>query len=314
MKLLIEIPTWLGDAVMATSAIENITNYYDDPEITLIGSFVSIEALKNNPKVAEVHILEKKYLNLFKLAKKLGNFDVFFSFRNSFRAKLLKLLVSSTNKYQFNKNHYKNCHQVEKYNSFVSDCLKTNFLAKKISIYPDISEITSENSMSIMGINPGASYGDAKRWSPYEFAKVAAALSNRYDILLFGGPGEEDIAADIEKLLIEKGINNFKNLAGNTTIQELINAISSLDLFITGDSGPMHIAGSFQIPTIAIFGPTNDKETSQWMNTYSIIIKKNLSCQPCMKRTCHLKHHNCMRLIEAQEVIDSVPLVFTPRT
>ena len=94
------------------------------------------------------------------------------------------------------------------------------------------------------------------------------------------------------------------------TITELINCISNLDLFITADSGPMHLAASFQIPTIALFGPSKDDETSQWMNDNSVVVKKNLDCQPCMKRTCPLKHHNCMKLIEAQEVIDSIPLIF----
>ena len=72
----------------------------------------------------------------------------------------------------------------------------------------------------------------------------------------------------------------------------------------------MHLAASFQIPTIAIFGPTKDDETSQWMNDNGIVVKKNLDCQPCMKRTCPLKHHNCMKLIKAQEIIDSIPRVF----
>ena len=314
MKILIEIPAWLGDAVMATPAIENIANYYNEPEIILIGSFVSIKTLKNNPKVAETHILEKKYISLYKLAKKLGEFDVYFSFRSSFRAKLFKFLISSKNKYQFNKYKYRNLHQVEKYNNFVNDSLNTNFSAGGVSIYRDSSGINTNNSKLILGINPGASYGDAKRWYPEEFAKVATALSSKYEILIFGGTGEKDIAADIEKFLIAKGITNYKNLAGNTTIQELINWISILDLFITGDSGPMHLAASFQIPTVAIFGPTNDNETSQWMNDNSIVVKKNLDCQPCLKRTCPLKHHNCMKQIEAQEVIDSIPLIFSAST
>ncbi len=158
----------------------------------------------------------------------------------------------------------------------------------------------------MLGINPGASYGSAKRWYPEEFAKVANELSSQYDIVIFGGPSEKDIAMDIEKSLIEKGVSNYKNLAGNTTIPELINLISNLDLFITGDSGPMHVAAAFQVPTVAIFGPTKDKETSQWMNDKSIIVKKNLDCQPCMKRTCPLQHHNCMKLIAAVEVLDAV--------
>ena len=101
-------------------------------------------------------------------------------------------------------------------------------------------------------------------------------------------------------------MTNYQNLAGNTTIPELISRISNLDLFITGDSGPMHVAAAFQVPTVAIFGPTRDKETSQWMNDKSIIVKQNLNCQPCMKRTCPLQHHDCMKLITAVEVLDAV--------
>ena len=86
----------------------------------------------------------------------------------------------------------------------------------------------------------------------------------------------------------------------------LIDLVSNLSLFITGDSGPMHIAAAFQIPTVAIFGPTRDKETSQWMNTRNCIVKKNLECQPCMKRTCPLGHHHCMNLIEPKDVLKAV--------
>jgi heptosyltransferase-2 len=86
----------------------------------------------------------------------------------------------------------------------------------------------------------------------------------------------------------------------------LIDRISKLDLFITGDSGPMHVAAAFQIPTVAIFGPTRDDETSQWMNEKSLIVKKNLECQPCMQRTCPLQHHNCMNLIKSIDVLNAV--------
>ena len=103
--------------------------------------------------------------------------------------------------------------------------------------------------------------------------------------------------------MIEKGVDNYQNIAGQTSIKDLISHIASLDLFITGDSGPLHLAAAFQVPTVAIFGPTKDQETSQWRNNNSILIKKNLECQPCMKRTCPLKHHKCMKLIKASEVL-----------
>jgi heptosyltransferase-2 len=303
MKILIELPTWLGDCVMATPAIENIVNFDNDVQITFIGSFVAVEVMKNHPKVVKTVVLDKKYRVLYKIARNLGEFDYFFSFRSSLRTKFLKFLISAKNKYQFDKNKYQHRHQVEKYNDFINDSLNINFPAGKLLL----STINSQPStQKTVGINPGASYGSAKRWYPEEFAKVASELSDQYDIVIFGGPDEQDIALDIEKLLIKKDVKNYKNLAGQTTIPELINHISNLDLFITGDSGPMHVAAAFEVPTVAIFGPTKDDETSQWMNEKSIIVKKNLDCQPCMKRTCPLQHHNCMNLIKAVDVLDSV--------
>ena len=68
----------------------------------------------------------------------------------------------------------------------------------------------------------------------------------------------------------------------------------------------MHIAAACQIPTVAIFGPTNHEETSQWKNYKSSIVKKNLDCQPCMKRECPLKHNNCMRKIQVSDVLEAV--------
>ena len=288
---------------MATPAIENIVNFYNDVEITFIGSFVSVEALKNHPKAIKTFVLDKKYTSLYKISRDLGNFDTFFSLRSSIRSKFLKFLISAKKKYQFDKNKYQNRHQVEKYNDFVNDSLSIGSTARKLQIY---GYNIVKSKKKILGINPGASYGSAKRWYPQEFAKVARELSGEYNIIIFGGPDETDIAGDIEQELINSGVTNYKNLAGNTTITELINKISNLDLFITGDSGPMHVAAAFQVPTVAIFGPTKDKETSQWMNKKSIIVKKNLDCQPCMKRTCPLQHHDCMNLIKAIDVLDGV--------
>ena len=305
MKILIELPTWLGDCIMATPAIENIVNFNNDVEITFIGSFVAIESMKNHPKMVKTAVLSKKYRDLYQISKELGDFNLFISFRSSTRSKFLKFLISSDKKFQYDKNKYINCHQVEKYNDFVKNSLNIALKPGKLRIYKK-NQFLDVTQRQILGINPGASYGSAKRWYPEEFAKVASELSNQYDIVIFGGPGEADIAMDIEKSLIENGITNYQNLAGKTTIPELINLISNLDLFITGDSGPMHVAAAFQVPTVAIFGPTKDDETSQWKNDKSIIVKKNLDCQPCMKRTCPLQHHDCMNLIKAVDVLNAV--------
>ncbi len=301
MKILIEIPTWLGDAVMATPAIENLIKHYREADMTIVGSHVSIEALKQHPNVVQSILLDKSYTSLYKTAKSLGHFDIAFSFRTSFRSKVLLYFIKAKQKFQFSKK-YQNMHQVEKYNTFINQALHTDYPATDLKLY--IKPFHYDKPT--LGINPGATYGSAKRWYPEEFAKVAIALSKNYNIIIFGGPTEIEIAGDIEDQIKKSGVNNVQNLAGKTSIVELISKIAGLSKFITNDSGPMHIAAAYKIPTIAIFGPTNHKETHQWMNPGETIIRKEMDCAPCMKRTCPLKHHECMKLITAKNVLDKI--------
>ncbi len=304
MRILIVLPTWLGDSVMLTPTIENLVDLYKDSKITMIGSMAAIEVFKNHPNVSENYVIDKKLFNLYQTLKGFGEFDLFISFRGSLRAAFIKFFISSKNKYKFNKKTYSYGHQVQKYNNFLNDSLNIKTIPNNLVLNFE-SKVKVKNN-KLLGINPGASYGSAKQWYPKEFAKVAINLANQYDIVILGGPSEEGISSEIESHLIKNGVSNYQNLTNKTSIEELINQVSSLDLFITGDSGPMHLAAAFQIPTIAIFGPTKDNETSQWMNKKSVIVKKNLDCQPCMSRTCPLKHHKCMKLIEAPDVLSAI--------
>ena len=93
---------------------------------------------------------------------------------------------------------------------------------------------------------------------------------------------------------------------GKTTISELVSKIAGLDLFITNDSGSMHIAAAYKIKSVCIFGPTNYIETCQFDNENSIILTKNLSCAPCMKRVCPLIHHNCMKQITSNDLLKAL--------
>ena len=308
MKLLIELPSWLGDAVMATPAIENLISSFGEGEVTIIGSSISTEAIKSHPKINKSIVFNKNYGDIFRISKKLGDFDYFFSFRNTLRSKLLNILIKSKYKFRFEKKKYfdLDIHQVEKYNKFVNESLGFDEAIGKLVLFKTTTKTKRINEKPLLGINPGSSYGSAKRWYPKEFAKVAEKLSKNYNIIIFGSKNEIDIADDIENRLRDNGIDNCVNLSGKTSIEELINQISELDLFITGDSGAMHLAAGFEVPTISIFGPTRHKETSQWKNKKSIIVKENLDCQPCMKRTCPLKHHNCMKLIKAERILDAV--------
>ena len=308
MRVLIELPSWLGDSIMTTPAIENLVNYFEDVEISLMGPVLPIETLKNHPKVVKTYVFDKKLFNFYNILKNFEEFDFFISFRSSFRSNFFKYLIKSKKKYQYKKNKYKIGHQVEKYNNFVNDSLNINANPDRLILHANLDKKNKKNKL--LGINPGASYGDAKRWYPEKFADVAVDLSSQYDIIIFGGLHEKKIANDIENFLINKGIKNYKNLAAQTGIKELILQISNLDLFITGDSGPMHLAAAFQVPTVSIFGPTKDYETSQWMNKKGLIVKKKLECQPCMQRKCPLKHHNCMKFVQKEDVLKAVKSFF----
>jgi heptosyltransferase-2 len=303
MKLLIELPTWLGDAVMTTPAIENIISHFKNVEITLVGSQVSVEALKEHPNVINTYFFDKSFSNFYRTLKNLEEFDVFFSFRGSLRAKLFKLFVLSKNKYQYDKNKYKKGHQVDKYNNFINDSLSIDSEAGRLLVHSKSHKKIQNNKL--LGINPGAAFGSAKQWYPKKFAEVALGMSNQYDIIIFGGPKDFDIAKDIENYLTEMGVINYQNIATKLSVPELISHIKNLDLFVTCDSGPMHLAAALKIPTVSIFGPTKVNETSQWMNEKNILVKKNLECQPCMKKHCPLTHHNCMKQIKASEVINA---------
>ena len=309
MRIFIEIPTWLGDAVMTTPAIENIVKTYPDAKLTIYGSYVSTKLFVHHPSVEKIFVDESKkegfrYLNLYKDAKKVGKFDIALSFRKNFTTQYLLFFLGVKKRYIYKRYTKKEIHQAIRYNDFINRSFEIKTSPDKLKIHG--YECEKKSDRKILGLNPGATYGSAKRWYPQEFAKVAIEMSKDYDIVIFGGPNEDEIAEDIEKLLVESGVDNYQNLAAKTSVEELISGISKLDLFITNDSGPMHLAAAFQIPTVAIFGPTKYTETNQWMNEKGVIVTKDLDCAPCMKRVCPLGHHDCMKLIKSEDVIEKI--------
>ena len=317
-SILIILPNWLGDAVMATPAIEALCEAYPHAKLTLVGSFVSIEALKYHPFCHRYYVDETKkggsrLRNTYTFAKKIGRHDIAISFRNQIHASLLLRFTGSTTTIARDSWHAKllltlhpvakQGHLVEQYVSLVEVLTKKE--VKEISPLRLFIE-PHRYEKPVLGINPGATYGSAKRWYPEKFARVAAHYAGQYDIVIFGGPGETEMAKAIEEELLRLGVTNFTNLAGKTTIIELCAYIGGLSLFVTNDSGPMHVAAAYQVPTVAIFGPTRHLETSQWKNRRSAIVRHDLECAPCMKRECPLKHHDCMKKIEADEVIQAI--------
>lgn len=292
---------------MATPAIENLIKTYPDAQITLLGSFVSTQAFQGYPNIKRVIVDDTKksgnrYKNLISLAKSIGRVDLAISFRRSISSKFMMFFIKAKKKFNYRRLTKKEIHLCIRYNDFVNKVLNLKNEVGDLKLYFK----PFNYGKPTLGINPGATYGSAKRWYPEEFAKIAIEMSKKYDIVIFGGPAETNIAKDIENELVSKGITNYQNLAGKTTIPELIEKIAGLDLFVTNDSGPMHIAAAYKVKTIAIFGPTKFTETNQWNNPNGEIVTKNLDCAPCMKRVCPLKHHNCMKNITAADVLNVI--------
>jgi heptosyltransferase-2 len=319
MKILIILPNWLGDAVMATPAIELLSKYHPGAKFTFVGSYASIEAIKYHPLcekaiVDETKKAKNRIVATYKLARALGEFHLAVSFRNQLHSSLLlrltgtviciakkswhsMLLLSHTPKILSNKHLSRQYAQLAMINVDNWNKETSNL---KLYIEPQMFE------KQTLGINAGATYGSAKRWYPERFAQVAREFSDRFDIIIFGGPNEVEMANEIESNLKASHVQNYTNLAGKTNIQELCSNIGGCSLFITNDSGPMHVAAAYQVPTVAIFGPTKYKETCQWMNEKSKIVRHDMECAPCMRRECPLGHHECMTSITASEVIEAV--------
>ncbi|NDJ26786.1 lipopolysaccharide heptosyltransferase II [Campylobacter sp. MIT 12-8780] len=321
MKIFIHLPTWLGDAVMASAALKLVFEYFTKldkkAEFILHGSFVACELFKECENT-RIFIEDKKsrYLNFYKLTKILGRVDYAFSFRGAFSAKIMLFLLHSRHKFIFDKKHNKNAHQVLKYLEFVKNSLKLkeavqDELFLPIKAYKDLTKNEQKKlcehfkldmNKKFLGINAGAKYGSAKRWNEEYFAKVALEFSKSHEILIFGVASEQELCDKIELLLQKNGIKAL-NLCAKTSIKELCELISSLDLFISNDSGAMHVAAVYKTPTIAVFGPTKFTQTSPWHNENARLVHLNLACMPCMKRVCPLKHHACMQELKPELVI-----------
>lgn len=305
MRIFVELPTWLGDCIMATPAIESIVVKFPDAKFTFFGSLPATEIFKNHPNCVKIVVDESKkdggrFLNIFKTAKILGKFDTAISFRSSFSSRFLLFFVNAKQKFKFKKTKNK-IHQVKKYLNFVQKSLDLKDIYDELKLYFTPTKFTKKT----IGLNPGASYGSAKRWYPEYFAKVGAKFGDEFKIMIFGSTSEAEICNKIEQILSELGVE-CENLAGKTSIKELCEKIGGTDIFITNDSGPMHIAAAFKVPTIALFGPTKFKETSPWRNDKAHILHLNLKCAPCMKRTCPLGTHECMKNLTPDLVIKTI--------
>ncbi len=178
-----------------------------------------------------------------------------------------------------------------------------------------ISSHFKTDSGPVVGINPGASYGSAKRWLPERFAEVIISVISDLGgkIILFGGPDELEIADEIitaiNRIKIRNKIQSTGSsimvMAGKTDLLELASLIAECDVFLSNDSGPMHMASALCVPVVAIFGSTDSTATGPYGNC-TRVISKNLNCSPCIKRECPEGNLECMTAVSSEEVFEAV--------
>jgi heptosyltransferase-2 len=146
-----------------------------------------------------------------------------------------------------------------------------------------------------IGINPGATYGAAKQWFPDRFIELGRRLAPRARLVVVGGPAEAGLG---ERIARETGA---LCIAGRTRILGLAAAIARCRLFVTNDTGPMHVADAVGTPIVAVFGPTDWIHTPPYGPGHRLV-RHDLECSPCLKRTCPLGHHDCMKRVTVDEV------------
>ena len=156
----------------------------------------------------------------------------------------------------------------------------------------------------LIGVNLGTTWR-TKRWSLENFAEVITQVQKRFDarILLTCSTTEIPLGEALAQITEVETIN----LIGKTTLMQLGALIESCDLYLTCDSGPMHIAAAVGTPTVALFGPTNPIRHGPYGENHEVI-EKPVECRPCYKQKCMRKAqpHLCMTEIDSNEVVAQI--------
>ncbi|MFO7554351.1 MAG: lipopolysaccharide heptosyltransferase II, partial [Desulfobacterales bacterium] len=155
----------------------------------------------------------------------------------------------------------------------------------------------------IIGINPGATYGPAKQWPLDRYARLADRIQafTGDPVIIFGGPKDINLGRYISNKMQHRPID----LSGQTSLGEAMALIERCALFITNDSGLMHVAAALDVPLIAVFGSTNPVTTGP-LSQHSRIVRAPLECSPCLRPECPKGHLNCMDLISVEMVFNVV--------
>jgi heptosyltransferase-2 len=156
----------------------------------------------------------------------------------------------------------------------------------------------------VIGVSPGAAYGGAKRWMTEGFAAAAGRIAKEQSasVALFGSDAERSLCDTIAESLRGRGLA-AGNLAGKTTLREFIDLAAACRLFLTNDSGAMHIASAAGVRTVAIFGATDEFATGP-TGSLAVVVRQQVECSPCLLRECPIDHR-CMTRVTPDQVAEA---------
>ncbi len=337
-NIVVRATNWVGDAVMNTPAVLAVRKSFPNARITILAKPWVAGIFENNPSVNSIIHLTKQDLDFplgpWHLGRRLKREDFQRSYilPNSFSSALSMSLARIPERIGYALQHRSllltqpvrvtpellSCHQVFYYLGLIpeaqltpDECHPRLYLSQQERSDAE-SLLASEGiapNETLIGVGPGAVYGPAKRWPEERFASVIKRLAgdgNRR-FLLFGSPSERSIA---EKVASLSGVVCV-NFAGKTTLRELIALLERCRIFLTNDSGAMHIAAALRVPVVAVFGSTNPVTTSPYGDGH-LLIRHPVPCSPCLKRECPTDLR-CMLEITPEEVAEACELLLRRR-
>ncbi len=156
-----------------------------------------------------------------------------------------------------------------------------------------------QRNASMIGIHPGAR-PPARRWPASYFATVADRLAHQFDaqILLTGGTGEEQMVEAVMDAMHTSALS----LAGKTSLGSLAALMKQLDLFISNDTGPAHLACAVDCPSITLFGPADVRRWAPLDTERHPIVRHPVACSPCVYWECPIDHR-CLRWLSPETVV-----------
>ena len=314
-KILIRATNWVGDAVMSLPALWAVRERFPQAYIAILAK----------PWVADLYAREKfaddvipytasSLIEKWRVAKGLGarGFDCAILLQNAFEAALLVWLARIPNRIGYARDGrgplltrsvpVPQPGEIPPHQRFYY--LELLRRAGIIDGLPDtVPSIGKDrvDSHPIIGVSPGAAYGTAKRWLPERFAEAAVRLARERgaSIALFGSRSERVLCQEVAHLIDGVPVTNY---AGQTTLAEFIDLASRCELFLTNDSGAMHIASALGVPTVAVFGATDHVATGP-SGANSRVVREPVECSPCLLRECPIDHR-CMTRVSARRVVE----------